>query len=177
MAKYLIYRWTNALPSRPAFLRPKLQPSLHRPLCPSDLKLIKRPPAFLCIQARLTHTNFSILRQYHTKIIGCVLISSVLCHLSRLEQLRGPLATDFPARSLASAPVVPCIDLPRTNHNIPIQACLPSSTAVMASSISNIKPKTITPLHSPTIITTAVGERLVFQPRRTLNASSEAPRL
>jgi hypothetical protein len=41
----------------------------------------------------------------HTKIIGCVLVSSVLCHLSRLDQLRGPLATNFHSRSLTSAPI------------------------------------------------------------------------
>ena len=51
-----------------------------------------------------------------------MLVSSVLCHLSRLEQLRGPLATDFLSPQPDLSFIVPCIGAYLcTNHNIPIQ--------------------------------------------------------
>jgi len=86
----------------------KLQPSLHRPqsLCPSDLKPIKRPTRNpLHPSSPHPIRTFFYSSPIHTKIIGCVLVSSVLCHLSRPDQLRGPLATNFHSRSLTSAPI------------------------------------------------------------------------
>lgn len=58
---------------------------------------------------------FSILHPIHTKIIGCVLVSSVLCHLSRLDQLRGPLATNVhsPQPDLSSICTLHRAHLPR----------------------------------------------------------------
>jgi hypothetical protein len=74
----------------------KLQPSLHRPqfcVLPTLNPSTRNP-----LHPSSPHPyEFFHSSSIHTKIIGCVLVSSVLCHPSRLDQLRGPLATNITA--------------------------------------------------------------------------------
>jgi hypothetical protein len=104
----------------------------------------------------------------------CVVFLTLTSSLSRLR----PESNNHSLTSAQAHRTVPYLHWP-THHasQHSNSACLPSSMAAIASNIYSTKPKTITPLHNLTIITTAGGEHLVSQPPKTLSANTVAQRV